>query len=125
MIDVRYFSGSGHCANIARVCAMALGTHAQPMKEGTRCEETLLFIFPVYGELVPPPAEKFLKNCRAKYAAFIAVYGGMSYGRALWDAQKRFARTLAQNGLARFDGETLALTPRGMLVQNAVLCELL
>lgn len=94
MIDVRYFSGSGHCAHIARVCAKALGTHAQSMKEGARCEETLLFIFPVYGERMPPPAKNFVKNCRAKYAAFIAVYGGMSYGRALWDAQKRFAGTV-------------------------------
>lgn len=43
-----------------------------------------------------------------------------------WGAEKlAFCRRLAAEGLAAFDGETLALTPRGMLVQNGILCELL
>lgn len=47
------------------------------------------------------------------------------FGVSLTPAQTAFCRSLAQNGLARFDGETLSLTPRGMLVQNSVLTELL
>ena len=43
------------------------------------------------------------------------------FGVSLAPAQTAFCRSLAQNGLARFDGETLSLT----LVQNSVLTELL
>ncbi len=43
-----------------------------------------------------------------------------------WGRQKQaFCRRLAAEGLAAFDGAVLALTPRGMLVQNSILCELL
>lgn len=50
--------------------------------------------------------------------------------RAQWgvtfSAQKmHLIQALVQNGMAAFDGETLRLTPRGMLVQNSILCELL
>ena len=34
-------------------------------------------------------------------------------------------KQLAASGYACFDGETLALTPAGLLVQNAILTELL
>ena len=47
------------------------------------------------------------------------------FGARLTQRQLAFANTLMRNGLARFDGRTPALTPRGMIVQNAVLCELL
>ena len=44
----------------------------------------------------------------------------------VWGKDKlTFCRRLAAAGLAAFDGDTLALTPRGMLVQNAVLGQLL
>lgn len=47
------------------------------------------------------------------------------YG-VVWNAQKRaFAAKLCQNGLARMDGDVLSLTPRGMLVQNSILAELI
>ncbi|MEG2697368.1 MAG: radical SAM family heme chaperone HemW [Ruthenibacterium sp.] len=36
-----------------------------------------------------------------------------------------FLKTLQAQGLACFDGETLTLTPRGMLVQNSIVCELI
>ena len=47
------------------------------------------------------------------------------YG-VVWSAQKRaLAAKLCQNGLARMDGDVLSLTPRGMLVQNSILSELI
>ena len=43
-----------------------------------------------------------------------------------WDEKKRaFAARLCAGGLARFADGVLALTPRGMLVQNSILVELL
>ncbi len=47
------------------------------------------------------------------------------YGVEFSERQLHFCRRLAQNGLAEFCGDTLRLTPRGMLVQNSILCELL
>ncbi len=43
-----------------------------------------------------------------------------------WDEAKlRFCRLLLENGLAHFDGQRLSLTPRGFLLQNSILCELI
>jgi len=47
------------------------------------------------------------------------------YGVRLSPAQRRFCTRLAENGLAVFSDNTLRLTPRGLLVQNSILCELL
>ena len=47
------------------------------------------------------------------------------YGTDFSARQLQFCRQLAQHGLAEFTGDTLRLTPRGLLVQNSILCELL
>lgn len=47
------------------------------------------------------------------------------YGFAFGPARLAFMKQLAASGYACFDGETLALTPAGLLVQNAILTELL
>ena len=47
------------------------------------------------------------------------------YGTDFSARQLQFCRQLAQHGLAEFTGGTLRLTPRGLLVQNSILCELL
>ena len=46
------------------------------------------------------------------------------YGVSFSSEKLRFLQTLAEHGLAVFDGSVLRLTPRGMLVQNSILCEL-
>lgn len=47
------------------------------------------------------------------------------YGTEFSPRQLQFCRALAQHGLAQFTGDTLCLTPRGLLLQNSILCELL
>ena len=90
MTDVRFFTGSGHSEAIARACAGAMGEAALPMGEPLRENAVLLLVFPVYCERVPPPVAAYLKACGAERAAFVAAYGGMSYGRVLHDAQALF-----------------------------------
>ena len=90
MTDVRYFTGSGHSEAVARACAGAMGEAALPMGEPLRENAVLLLVFPVYCERVPPPVAAYLKACGAERAAFVAAYGGMSYGRVLHDAQALF-----------------------------------
>ena len=41
------------------------------------------------------------------------------------DGQMAFLRRCAAGGLLTLDGDTVRLTPRGMLVQNSILCELI
>lgn len=47
------------------------------------------------------------------------------YGVSFAPQKLRFLQTLAEHGLAVLDHDVLRLTPRGMLVQNSILCELL
>ena len=94
MTDVRFFTGSGHSEAIARACAGAMGEAALPMGEPLRENAVLLLVFPVYCERVPPPVAAYLKACGADRAAFVAAYGGMSYGRVLHDAQVLFWGTV-------------------------------
>ena len=46
------------------------------------------------------------------------------YGVSFSSEKLRFLQTLAEHGLAVFDGSVLRLTPRGMPVQTSILCEL-
>ncbi len=47
------------------------------------------------------------------------------YGKAFTPAQERFLAQCVQAGYAHYDGNTLALTPSGLLMQNAILVDLL
>ncbi len=47
------------------------------------------------------------------------------YNAEFTKKQIQFVKKCCAAGYARFDGQVLALTPRGMLVQNSILCELL
>jgi putative oxygen-independent coproporphyrinogen III oxidase len=46
-------------------------------------------------------------------------------GPTFTPAQEAFVEQCVQHGYARYDGRTLALTPAGMIVQNAILAQLL
>ena len=46
-------------------------------------------------------------------------------GRAFTPAQEAFLQNCVRAGYARWDGRTLALTPAGLIVQNAILAQLL
>ena len=120
MIDVYCFSGAGHSAEVAAYCAERLGGRVISIGEETKCRgERVLIVFPVYCENLPPPVAGFLRRAEAGCAALIATYGGMSYGRALYDAQQLFPgsviagayipteHSLARDGW-RFDGAPLA-----------------
>ena len=120
MIDVYCFSGAGHSAEVAAHCAERLGGRVISIGEETKCRgERVLIVFPVYCENLPPPVAGFLRRAEAGCAALIATYGGMSYGRVLYDAQQLFPgsviagayvpteHSLARDGW-RFDGAPLA-----------------
>ena len=47
------------------------------------------------------------------------------FGKEFTPRQTAFLAQCVRNGCARFDGETLALTPAGMIVQNSILEELI
>ena len=47
------------------------------------------------------------------------------YGKQFSTAQLAFVQNCVKSGYASFDGQTLALTPAGLIVQNSILAELL
>lgn len=47
------------------------------------------------------------------------------YGKQFSTRQLAFVQNCVKNGYAEFDGQTLALTPAGLIVQNSILAELL
>lgn len=47
------------------------------------------------------------------------------YGKTFTPAQQKFIAQCVAAGYATFDGDILALTPSGLLMQNAILVELL
>ena len=47
------------------------------------------------------------------------------FGKQFSTAQLAFVKNCVNHGYAEFDGETLALTPAGLIVQNSILAELL
>lgn len=93
MTEVFYFSGSGHCLEIAKFFAARLNTDAVsiPLDKQKRVFERMLLIFPVYCQNIPKAVKDFLKTSDTKYAILIAVYGGISFGRVLYDAQKLYS----------------------------------
>lgn len=82
------------------------------------------------GEAAPVPdggcgAEDFLMlQLRLTRGMSLTEYRARG-GRSFTPAQLAFIGQLQEHGYARFDGETLALTPAGMIVQNSILAELL
>lgn len=70
-------------------------------------------------------AEDFLlMQLRLTSGLNLDVYA-QSYGVRFDDRQLAFLRQCAAHGYAVFDGHTLRLTPAGMVVQNAILTELI
>ena len=94
MVNVYYFSGFGHCLQIADHCAERLGTQPIPIETADKNAERILLVFPVYCQNIPAPVVRFLKDTHSKYAALIAAYGGISYGNVLREAQNIFSGTV-------------------------------
>lgn len=109
---------------------LGLGPAAHSCMEGRRFyypNDTSAF---VAGESSPIPdggcgAEDYLMlQLRLRRGLRLAEYyarGGVPFT----PAQLAFIRQLCTHDYARFDGETLALTPAGLLVQNSILVQLL
>lgn len=82
------------------------------------------------GTLAPVPdggcgAEDFLiLQLRLTKGLDLAEYRRRG-GPAFSTAQRAFVEKCVQNGYARCDGRTLALTPAGLIVQNSILAQLL
>lgn len=92
MIDVYCFSGSGHSEEVAAYCAARLGGRVIGLAEAGACEaDRALVVFPVYCENLPPPVASFLRRAKIERTAFVAAYGGISFGRVLNDAQRLFS----------------------------------
>lgn len=94
MTAVYCFSGAGHSLTAARFFARRLGTKVRSVHDGCLTPETAVVIFPVYCQNIPAPVRHFLKTLRADRAVLIAVHGGISGGRVLYEAAKLVSGTV-------------------------------
>ena len=89
MKSVYYFSGSGNSRTVAEYFAQRLNTSLLEIKRGTEADcETAVVVFPVFCQNIPTVVKDFLTSLNAKYAVLIALYGRISTGNVLWEAQK-------------------------------------
>ena len=91
MINIYYFSGSGHSLKLAEYLGGMLN---RPVFDISRIEnecdgsDTAVVVFPVYCQNIPEAVKCFLRKLSAKYVVLIATYGRFSYGNVLWEAAR-------------------------------------
>lgn len=86
-MQVYYFSATGH----TRALAQQLSEHlSSPLCElpcdAPPAADTVVVVFPIYCQQIPPPIRQFLSALEAPQVALIATYGRMGYGNVLWEA---------------------------------------
>ena len=89
MTAVYCFSGTGHSRDVAAFFAEKLHTAVLSMDDPPLSADTAVVVFPVYCQNIPAPAKDFLALLSAKYVVLIAVHGGISGGRTLYEAAQR------------------------------------
>lgn len=91
MIKIYCFSGSGHSMAVAKALARILHCDIAEIPSGNEASsnaDSAVVIFPVYCQNIPSPVTRFLQSFRAENIVLIATYGKISYGNALYEAQK-------------------------------------
>jgi len=88
MNAVIYFSCSGQCKAVAEALGEKIGFSVTDYTLAEREYENAVIVFPVHCQGLPAPLKKFIKNFKAQYVTFIALYGQMSAGNAVYEAYK-------------------------------------
>lgn len=89
MTSVYYFSGSGNSKSVAEYCSKRLNVSMIEIQQGMKAAgDTVVVIFPVYCQNIPPMVKAFLRSLNAKYVVLIALYGRISTGNVLCEAKK-------------------------------------
>lgn len=89
MINIYYFTGSGHSLKLAEHFGRML---SEPVWDISRSEnecggsDTAVVVFPVYCQNIPEPVKLFFRELSAEHVILIATYGRFSYGNVLWEA---------------------------------------
>ncbi|MBQ7475698.1 MAG: 4Fe-4S binding protein [Clostridia bacterium] len=97
MEKVYYYTGSGHSRAVAEYIAEGLGRHTEDITVGEHEAEdgaVTVVVFPVYCENMPDAVAGFLGTVKTGSAAVAAVYGGISPGNVLFEAQSILKRPL-------------------------------
>ena len=97
MEKVYYFTGAGHSRTVAEYIAERLGRQTEDITVGKHEADTdsvTVVVFPVYCENIPDAVSSFLETVKSGYAAVAAVYGGISPGNVLYEAQSKLMRPL-------------------------------
>ncbi len=88
MINIYYFTGSGHSRKLAEHLGEMLGGPVLDINRVEECctTDTAVAVFPVYCQNIPEPMQQFLRELSAKYVVLIATYGRFSFGNVLLEA---------------------------------------
>ncbi len=99
MDKVYYFTGAGHSRAVAEYIAGALGRKTEDITVGEHeadgDADVTVVVFPVYCQSIPDAVVGFLGTVKSGFAAVAAVYGGISPGNVLYEAQSALLRPIA------------------------------
>lgn len=97
MINVYYFSGTGHTKAVANYFAEKLFIEEIEIRD--KCYSPIrdsisIIIFPVYCQNIPSVVSDFIKKVESEFVVFIATYGKISHGNVLFEAKGLTKSTL-------------------------------
>ena len=90
---VFYYSDHGECRRIAEYMAGRCGFDCldlTALPRGFSCKDlqVAVTVYPIYCQSLPRAVKDFLSSLRAERHVLIAAYGRMSFGNALWEANR-------------------------------------
>jgi protein involved in ribonucleotide reduction len=94
MINVYYFSGTGHSKAVADYFSCRLNVEFIAINTDCHIHDRIsIVVFPVYCQNVPKVVSQFLKNIKSEYVGIVATYGKISFGNVYIDAFKKCGST--------------------------------
>lgn len=97
MNGIIFYSNTNQSRTVAQYFASKIGWKVYDLNNAEQAREAkntvferVVLVFPVYCQNLPDVISAFLPELDARYLTAVATYGGICYGRVLYELQKRY-----------------------------------